>query len=335
MSTVGLDVGTSFIVLSKETNNSIEYKEFRDAFYIIKPTTPVATKMIEKGLAGKVFIKDEDGSFILLGKDAIEKAIERNDTAKRPMYKGVVSSKEKDAKRILAFILQEVVGQSDRPGEKLVFCVPAQPVDQEDEDFDVGYHEDVVKTILSEVGYDAKSINEAEALCYAELENEDYTGIGVSCGAGMTNVCVMLNGEPTVVFSTTKSGDWIDRMSAVATGEPDSVVQAEKEAGGFKIGEHSDNPVLAAVSSYYERLIDYTTKQLSFALTNHKSLPKFKNPLTIVVAGGTSQADGYIEIFTKKLIENNFPLPIKVVKQSSDPLHSVAKGCLIAAKVLL
>ena len=330
----GLDVGTSFIVLSSEVEGSIQYKDFRDAFYVIKPTTPVATKMIEKGLSGKVFIKDNDGSFIILGKDAIEKAIERNDTAKRPMYRGVVSVKEKDAKRILAFILKEVAGQASEPGEKLVFCVPAQPVDQEDEDFDVGYHEDVVKSVLAECGYDARSINEAEALCYAELDNDEYTGIAISCGAGMTNVCVMLNGEPTVVFSTTKSGDWVDRMSAVATGEPDSVVQAEKEAGGFKIGEPSNNPVLAAVSSYYERLIDYTTKQLSAALIGHKSLPKFKDPLKIVVAGGTSKADGYIEIFAKKLEENGFPLPVKEVVHAQDPLHAVSKGCLIASQVL-
>ena len=330
----GLDVGTSFIVLAKDNNNNVVYKDFRDAFYIIKPTTPVATKMIEKGLSGKVFIKDSDGSFILLGKDAIEKAIERNDTAKRPMYRGVVSAKEKDAKRILAFILKEVVGQASEPGEKLIFCVPAQPVDQEDEDFDVGYHEDVVKTVLSSCGYEAKAINEAEALCYAELENDDYTGVGISCGAGMTNVCVMLNGEPTVVFSTTKSGDWIDRMTSVATGEPDSVVQVEKEGGGFVIGEPNENPVLAAVSAYYDRLIDYTTKNLSIALSNHKALPKFKNPLTIVVAGGTSQAKGYVEAFAKKLQENNFPLPVKVVRHASDPLHAVAKGCLIASKVL-
>jgi hypothetical protein len=331
----GLDVGTSFIVLSKEdASGGLVYKDFRDAFYIIKPTTPVATKMIEKGLSGKVFIKDTDGSFILLGKDAIEKAIERNDTAKRPMYKGVVSAKEKEAKKVLSFILKEVVGQASETGEKLVFCVPAQPVDQEDEDFDVGYHEDVVKAILSECGYAARAINEAEALCYAELETSDYTGIAISCGAGMTNVCVMLNGEPTVTFSTTKSGDWIDRMSAVATGEPDSVVQAEKENGGFVIGEDNSNPILSAVSSYYERLIDYTTKQLSAALLGHKLLPKFKEPLTVVVAGGTSQAKGYIELFQAKLTENNFPLPVKEVKHANDPLHAVSKGCLIAAKVL-
>jgi hypothetical protein len=144
----------------------------------------------------------------------------------------------------------------------------------------------------------------------------------------------MLNGEPTVVFSTTKSGDWVDRMSAVATGEPDSVVQAEKEAGGFKVGEQNDNPVLAAVASYYERLIDYTTKQLAAALRGHKSLPKFKDPLKIVIAGGTSQANGYIEIFSKKLTENNFTLEVKEVVHAKDPLHSVSKGCLIASQVL-
>jgi hypothetical protein len=330
----GLDVGTSYIVLSSEEKGKVQYKDFRDAFYIIKPSTPVATKMIEKGLAGKTFIKDSDGSFILLGKDAIEKAIERNDTAKRPMYRGVVSAKEKDAKRILAFILKEVAGKASQPNEKIVFCIPAQPVDQENDDFDVGYHEDVVKTILAECGYSARSVNEAEALCYAELESEDYTGIGVSCGAGMTNVCVMLNGEPTVLFSTTKSGDWIDRMSSVATGEPDSVVQVEKEGGGFTIGEPVDNPVLAAVSAYYERLIDYTTKNLSSALSNHKSLPKFKNPLTIVVAGGTSQAKGYIENFKIKMEENGFPIAIKEIRHASDPLHAVAKGCMIAANIL-
>ena len=42
----GLDVGTSFIILATDKDNNIEYKEFRDAFYIIKPTTPVASKMI-------------------------------------------------------------------------------------------------------------------------------------------------------------------------------------------------------------------------------------------------------------------------------------------------
>ncbi len=331
----GLDVGTSFIVLADEgTKGKVIYKDFRDAFYVIRPTTPIATKMIERGLTGKTFVKDADGSFIILGKDAIEKAIERNDSAKRPMLKGVVSSKEKDARRILTYILKEVVGTPKDEKEKLVFCVPAQPIDQDDEDFDVGYHEDVVVKLLSDVGYSARAINEAEALCYSELDKDDYTGICLSWGAGMVNVCMMLNGEPVVKFSTTKSGDWVDRMAAVATGETDSIVQAEKENGDFTVGEPNDVQVLAAVASYYDRLIDYTTKQLTAAMDGHKSLPKFKDPLPIVVAGGTSKAKGFVDSFAKKLKENGFPLPVKEVRHASDPLRAVARGCLIAAQVM-
>jgi hypothetical protein len=325
----GLDVGTSFIVLAEESaKGKVVYKDFRDAFYVIKPTTPIATKMIEKGLAGKTFVKDADGSFIILGKDAIEKAIERNDSAKRPMFKGVVSSKEKDARRILTYILKEVAGAPKQEQEKLVFCVPAQPIDQEDEDFDVGYHEDVIVKLLTEVGYSARAINEAEALCY------DYTGVCLSWGAGMVNVCVMLNGEPVVTFSTTKSGDWVDRMAAVATGESDSIVQAEKENGDFEVGQPNDNQVLAAVATYYDRLIDYTTKQLASAMDGHKSIPKFKDALPVVVAGGTSKAKGFLNLFAKKLEENGFPLPVKEVRHAADPLHAVARGCLIAAQVM-
>ena len=340
----GLDVGTSFIVLAKDAAQNtttdpnavgrVEYRDFRDAYFIIKPTTPVAVKMIEKGLHGKVFVKDADGTFIILGQDAIEKAVERNSSVQRPMYRGVVNAKEKEAKRVLAFILQEVAGHAETAQEKLVFCIPAQPVDQEDTDFDVGYHEDVVKAILAERGYQARSINEAEAICYSELEHDDYTGVALSCGAGMVNCCVMLNGEPTVTFSTTKSGDWIDRMTAIALGEPDSVVQAEKEQGDFTIGQPNENPILSAVCSYYERLIDYTTKQLAAAMTNHKLLPKFKSPLPVVIAGGTSRAQGFVKLFQQKLAENSFPLPVKEVRHAADPLHAVARGCLIAAKIL-
>ena len=331
----GLDVGTSFIVLATQlSHNSVSYKDFRDAFYVIKPLNPIADKMIQKGLDGKIFVKDEDGSFVILGKDAIDKAVEKNDSAKRPMFRGIVSPKEKDARRILSFILKEVVGKSSGEKEKIVFCIPAQPIDQEGEDFDVGYHEDVIKSVLIDSGFSPRSINEAEALCYAELEKDDYTGIALSWGAGMVNVCVMLNGEPNLVFSTTKSGDWIDHMSAIATAEPDSLVQAQKESGIFVVGEKNDNQVLSAVASYYERLIDYTTKQLTIALLSSKSLPNFRKPLPIIIAGGTSQAKGFKEMFSKKLVENNFPLMIKEVRQAEDPLHAVAKGCLIAANVL-
>lgn len=331
---IGLDVGTSFVIAAREEEDGkVEYKEFRDAFYRIKPTTPIATKMIQKGLQGKAFIKDEDGSFVVMGADAIEKAVERHESASRPMVRGVLAPHEKDARRILKFILHEVVGQAKTPGEKLIYSVPGQPVDQPSEDFDVGYHEDVLRQDLKEVGYDAQPLNEAEAICYSELEDDDYTGIALSHGAGMVNVCVMSNGEAIAHFATTKSGDWIDRMVAIATGLPDSVVQAEKEGGDFVIGEASDSQIMNALSTYYKRLIDYTVQNLKVALENSGQLPKFKDPLTIVVAGGTSRADGFVEEFRQAVDRVGLPVEVKEVRHARDPLRAVSRGCMIAASL--
>jgi hypothetical protein len=35
-----------------------------------------------------------------------------------------------------------------------------------------------------------------------------------------------------------------------------------------------------------------------------------------------------------KLEENGFPLSVKEVRHAADPLHAVARGCLIAAQII-
>lgn len=328
---VGLDVGTSFLIRAKEDGEGINYKEFRDAFYRMKPATAIAGKMMEKGLQNLAYFQDTDGSYVVVGSDAIHKAIERNQSALRPLHRGVISPREPDARRVLKFILSQLVGSPEVPGETLIYSIPAEPVDQSDENFNTGFHEDCLRKDLGELGWNAKSLNEAEAICYSELENDEYTGICMSFGAGMVNVCVMSSGEPVVRFSTTRSGDWIDRMASVSTGQPDSIVQVEKENGKFKIGEESDNPILSAVSSYYLRLVDYTVQHLAAGLNKSGSLPKFTDPIPVVLSGGTSRAEGFVDAFRNRLSNENFPIKISEVRHAKDPLRAVARGCLLAA----
>lgn len=331
---VGLDVGTSFLIASVESEGGIQYKEMRDAFYRIKPATPIAAKMMEKSLAKLSYFKDTDGSYILVGEDAITKAIERNQSALRPLVRGVLSPKEPDARRVLKFILAELVGKPSTPGETLVYSIPAAPVDQPGEDFDTGYHEDVLKKDLGELGWNAQPLNEAEAICYSELDNENYTGISMSFGAGMVNVCVMSSGEPVVKFSTTKSGDWIDNMASVSSGQPHTVVQVEKENGIFRVGEENSNPILSAVSAYYVRLIDYTIQRLVARLKASDALPKFTSPIPIVISGGTSRANGFLDVFKAQMSQSNFPLLISEIRSATDPLRAVARGLLLSASLL-
>lgn len=328
---LGLDVGTSFLITAVEKETGVEYKEFRDAFYRIKPPTPFAGKMLEKGLANLAYFKDTDGSYVVVGQDAINKAIERNQSALRPLFRGVISPREPDARRVLKFILSKLVGAPTTPGEVLVYSIPAEPVDQSDENFNTGYHEDCLKQDLGELGWKAQALNEAEAICYSELADDEYTGICMSFGAGMVNVCVMSSGDPVIKFSTTKSGDWIDRMAAQSTGQTDSVVQVEKENGTFVVGEENSSPILSAVSAYYVRLVDYTVQHLASRLSKSSDLPKFTAPIPVVVSGGTSRAKGFVEAFAKRLAQADFPVQVKEVRPAQDQLRAVARGCMLAA----
>jgi len=327
----GLDIGTSFIISAEEVEGKVIYTSFRDAFYRIKPATIMAGKMIAKGLKDMPHFKDEDGSYVIVGQDAINKAIERNQSALRPLFRGVISPREPQARRVLKFILSQLVGSPEKQGEILVYSIPAEPIDQSDEDFNTGYHEDVLRKDLGELGWDARPLNEAEAICYSELDNDDYTGISCSWGAGMVNVCVMSSGEPIITFSTTKSGDYIDRMAAQSTGQEDSVVQVEKENSDFTVGEENDNPILSAVSAYYVRLIDYTIRHLAARLRASKDLPKFTISIPVIVSGGTSKAKGFVEAFRNRISQEDFPVEIKEVRHAKDPLRAVARGCMLAA----
>lgn len=331
----GLDVGTSYLLQARMAENGIVYTEMRDCFFKLEPKSKIARQIIEKGLHGQTYFKDGD-SFIVVGQDAIERAIERNQSTFRPMVRGVLSPKERRARNILRFILGYILGEPVEPGEKVIYSVPSQPIDIEARAFDVNYHEDALKNDLVEMGFEASGIPEAEAVCYSELSADGYTGIGMSWGAGMVNCCLMSSGEGILHWATVRGGDWLDQMAAIASNTPETVVQVEKEAGGFTVGAagEDDDPILSAISIYYRRLIDYTAAAMVTQLK--KTDRPFKESIPVVLAGGTSRARGFAAAFKAALEEHsngNLPFSIKEVRLAKDPLRAISRGCLLAAEL--
>ena len=61
--------------------------------------------------------------------------------------------------------------------------------------------------MLEDLGYDVRAINEGLAVVLAELVANDFTGVGISFGGGMCNVCLAYLGLPAVTFSTTRASN--------------------------------------------------------------------------------------------------------------------------------
>ena len=328
---VGLDVGTSFLVAGRfGKDGKIRFKKMRDCFLELEPKSAINKKFIQKGLDDrKAPYLEKNDKFYVLGEEAFLMANERHVNTRRPMHRGVLSPAEKEAFPILKELLSRIVGAPAVENERLVFSVPAKPIDA---DFDQLFHQDMLSSFLKGLGFDAHAMNEAEALAYSELLDEGLTGVVLSAGAGMMNVAVLSAGDPVVTFSTSKSGDWVDAQAAIATNMTNSIIQQEKESPELDLMHpEPGNQIHAAISVYYGNLLVYTLQQIAYDLSRSPALPKFKDPIPFVVAGGTSLPKGFLEKFEQALGAVEMPVRISGVRHASDPLHSVANGLVLAA----
>jgi hypothetical protein len=243
------------------------------------------------------------------------------------MQHGILSSDEQSAIPMIKLIIEQVVGEPERPDERLFFSTPADPIDS---DLSTLYHQKTLESILADQGYDPEPINEGMAVIYSELADNDFTGLGISFGAGMTNVCLAYYAVPVMRFSIARGGDWIDEQAAQATGTPvDKVTQTKEE--DFHLDFTTDvGGVEGALSIYYDNLLDYVIENIQRE-TDEEDVEEGLD-VPVVVTGGTSRPDGFEALFEERLSEADIPFSISGVSRASDPMYSVASGALVAAR---
>jgi hypothetical protein len=131
-------------------------------------------------------------------------------------------------------------------------------------------------------------------------------------------------------FSIARGGDWIDQQAATATGTPVDKVTSIKE-DDFELDFRTDvGGVEGALAIYYENLLDYVIENIAKEVDEEDVEENLDVP--VVVTGGTSSPDGFEELFEDHLEDADIPFSVSGVKRVDDPLYSVARGALVAAR---
>jgi len=163
-----------------------------------------------------------------------------------------------------------------------------------------------------------------------EMESSNYTGIGISFGGGLCNVCLAYLSVPVFSFSTPKSGDFIDSSVAELRGEPATRIRTIKEES-FHFNGHFANKIYDSLAIYYEDMMQAVVAALKDTFASVQNMPKLSRPIPLVLSGGSAMAPGFRDRFEKILRDTELPVAISEVRLAPSPMHSTARGALVAA----
>lgn len=320
---VGLDVGTTHIVIAKNETNHIQTINQLNAFFTI-PKSKFAKKILSNN---DILYYELDEMFYIIGYSADNFANMFNTNTRRSIKKGLISTDEKEGISVIQAAVLSLLNRPKRFGETICFAIPGEPMHGNGS---VMYHESIIKRFLGHMGYTPISVNEGMTVVLSELSNEDHTGIGISLGGGMCNVCLSYLSFPVITYSLQIGGDYIDSMVGQSVGEPATKIKRIKEHELDLSGEPKDR-VMTAFHIFYDDLINKLIESLQRVLSSSDQMPMIETPIPIVLSGGTAMPKSFTERFVKTLKNYKLPVEISSVRLADDPLNTTAKGALIMA----
>jgi hypothetical protein len=323
---VSLDLGTMNVVSAREiSKGNVKTTRIRDAFIDL----PLENKRLLK-LSKKSYV-EFDGRLLVIGDEALETANLFNREARRPLSKGMIAPGEIDAQQVIALILKQILGKPCVENEKCCFSIPAPAIDVPESNN--AYHTAILKKIVSENGYDAHPHNEGQAIIFSECVEENFSGIGISYGSGMTNICLSYNAMSALEFSLARGGDWIDANSAKAVNTTAAKICAVKESG-IDINNPNSREV-EALAVFIQGLIDYSIENIIKHFAKVKDTIHVPQPIPIIISGGTSLAPGFVSKFESRFnaYQDKFPVKISSIRPAKDPMTAVATGLLLLSQM--
>ncbi len=321
---LGLDVGTSRLVLASGPADRVKAKAELNAFIAV-PYSKFTENILKQN---KVSYQLNGGTTLqVYGNEAAQFANVFNTEVRRPMNGGTLNPAEEYSMSVMQAIIQQLVRKT-KNGETMRFSVPG-PLRNEGSP-NLVYHEAMLRDLLNSMGYNSKGINEGLAVVFAELERDNFSGIGISCGGGMCNVALAFMSIPVMTFSVNKAGDYIDRNVGNVTGELPTRIRLIKEES-LDLSSTPQNKYESALHIYYDDVILSLVESLRSSLAEQKNLPRIDKPIPIVLSGGTAKPKGFLDKFRQAVERDKFPLEISEIRMAEDPLTTTARGCLIAA----
>ena len=290
-----------------------------------------------------------DENLIVVGDRAERAAASLGRSVSRLLPDGRIPDEDRLARRLLAAIIQSLIGQSDRRHNLCAYVLPGAVKSGPSLE---GAEKEYLTDVIRQLGYEPLLVTGPQSVVLANpsqplfakgrLGGGDFTGIGMTFGAATAEIGLVHRGVEICGRVVTYAGDWIDRrlVRANALSTIDSAATTPVDTRRVREWKETfDRPLLEPAGAAEQQLADLCTGMIEQLL--HQAGTAFKqaftragldDPITVSVAGGTARLPGFRALIEQSLETSDFPIPIRDVCMATESAHLVVRGCLIHAE---
>lgn len=320
---ISLDIGTANIVVIKNGKSKVSARKESNVFFTV-PSLPETKKIL---VGSNIRFLEKNGSLYILGNPAEEFALMMGGQTRHPMEGGMLNLGEDEGVSVIHAILSRLIPSPKNENDPLWFSMPGKPIDSAATAI---FNESIFKTFIENLGYSPRPINEGMAVVVSELSNGPATGIGISIGGGMCNVCCSYLSIPVVTYSIQMGGDSIDKMVAGSVGESPVKIKAIKEKE-LDLSALPKNSIEHGLHVCFDNLFSTLAKSLEQVLNASDNVPKLREAVPIILSGGTVLAPGSRDKFASMLRKVKLPFKISDIVLAKKPLYATARGAYLMA----
>jgi hypothetical protein len=332
---VGVDVGTSRLVVARGTGGDPQVT-FDINGFIELPDIPAVSSSLE---ISKLPYVRSGRNLYALGQSCMTFADLFHSEIRRPMANGCLNPNEPSGLLVLSHMLSSMIsggnGNGNSSGGTICYTVPSRSSRSD------GYptraqltnHDVRLSEVFAKLGYTARPMKEGEAVVYAELVDTNYTGLAISFGAGLCNVALNYLSVPVLDFSIPVGGDLIDANTASVLNEMASRVRIAKETGFSLVTTEDSDEISRTLRVFYIDLINTVVDSLASVLRDSTDIPRMRQPIQVVLAGGTVLPQGFLAVFETLFRRVDWPFEVAGIRIARDPINAVARGALRYAEL--
>jgi hypothetical protein len=200
-----------------------------------------------------------------------------------------------------------------------------------------------VQRLLTLRGYHTMVVHSALACVLADLDDQGFSGVGVSVGAGFAGVTIAINGRSLGEWTVRRGCDQLDETFARSRGRFlfDSCGNKYLDLGAVSRWRTGSPIDLANPRTDDEDLLRSLTREWLTSVLREigqqieltgvsGTLPPY---LGLVVGGGPARMTGFDQLVAEAMHRTQFPVRISEVRSGRSSEFNLARGCLIAVEL--